>query len=504
MEDLAKAVDPRARFKRRTVVDSALLPWTRSDTLLIAGLLVAAAMTRFISLGSPSVFVFDERSVVEGGARIILGGGQFLSTHPPFPAEMIALSIRAFGDDPLSWRWLSASLGTALIGITYLLGRRMFASRLVGGLAALFVICDGLYLVDSRLALWEIFFFTFSAIAYLMLFRFAYRVDPFARRRTLTVMGFALGFALASKLGIPFITLLLMTACVAFLVLKRPGTPGASDAQQREARNMELYGALALIWGLSTIIFIVVFFPNYWFGWWHGLEDHVAFYFGEYRFQQKLQHSIHLSSTSPWWSWPFLLHPIIYYPQGEAVTTAIAAARSIRSIGNPILWWGALASIVVVTRQAITRKSMERGFLVLAYAVYLTIWIPFPRYEFIYYYMPSLYFGFMALALSLSDCWSGATRRWEEVALLIPFCPVLVLGLGITVGTMTIVVLAVAYLALTRRGGPKAGRMVCVLYVAATLILFVYFIPIWFALPLTPQQFGARMWLKGPGVADWR
>ena len=59
-----------------------------------------------------------------------------------------------------------------MVGVTYLLGWRMFDSRLAGTLAAVFVFADGLFLVDSRIARIDIVYLTFVAIAYWLLFRF--------------------------------------------------------------------------------------------------------------------------------------------------------------------------------------------------------------------------------------------------------------------------------------------------------------------------------------------
>ena len=85
-----------------------------------------------------------------------------------------------------------------MVGITYLLGRRMFVSRLAATLAALLLVCDGLFLVNSRTALHDIFYVTFGALSYLMLFRFL-GTPPRSQARTLIGMGIALGLCLGSS-----------------------------------------------------------------------------------------------------------------------------------------------------------------------------------------------------------------------------------------------------------------------------------------------------------------
>lgn len=196
-----------------------LLRWSRTDSILIGGLLLAAAATRLPGLGNPAELVYDEKFPVTT-ARYLLQRVPYRNTHLPLAGELIAISIRLFGDRPWSWRLPDALTGIALVGITYLLGRRLFNSRLASALAAILVTCDGLFLVESRLAMWEIFFLTFAACSYLMLFRFAQTADPVTRRRSLVWLGVAIGLCLGSKLGMPFVTYALVAGSLAIVILR--------------------------------------------------------------------------------------------------------------------------------------------------------------------------------------------------------------------------------------------------------------------------------------------
>jgi dolichyl-phosphate-mannose-protein mannosyltransferase len=478
-------------------------PWLRIDSVITAALLIAAASTRFFRLATPPTVVFDEQFTL-GVAHNLLEHQPFRDTHPPFAGEVVALSMKLLGDNSLSWRLANASLGTAIVAITYLLGRRMFNSRLAGAMAAGFILCDGLFLVDSRLALWEIFYLTFASIAYLMLFRFAQSVDPFSRRRSLVGMGLALGLALGSKLGIPVVTSMLTLGATMFVVAVSPRTGDSVVNDRRAIPYREMLSIMALVGGLSALVYLAVFMPIYWFGWWHGIGDQIVYYQAEYRNQTQAFHGNPHHYSSPWWSWPLMLRPIRYYMPQEFIVSATGAFPSIRGIGNPILWWGALMSMVLIARQSVTRKNVVLAFLVAGYLLYLAMWIPIRRFQFIYYYMPALYLGFLALAAMLAECWEGATRKWEEGALLIAASPALILGLGTLIGAIAIAAVAIAYAALLRIREKNTGPMVCVLYLGGALVLFVYFLPLLIGLPLTPEQFNARMWLRGPGLPNWR
>ena len=56
--------------------------------------------------------------------------------------------------------------------ITYLLARRFFRSRLAASIAAVLLLCDGMFLIASRLAMINIVYITTGAWAYLMLWCF--------------------------------------------------------------------------------------------------------------------------------------------------------------------------------------------------------------------------------------------------------------------------------------------------------------------------------------------
>jgi len=145
--------------------------WMLADVALLSALMAGAIFTRFWRLGWPPAPIFDEMIMVSQ-ARDFLNSSPVFDYHPPLATHLIALGIWLFGDVPWGWRVANAACGSALVGITFLVGRRMF-SRLAGALAALFVLCDGLFLVDSRFAIMEIFHITFAAWAFLMLFRYS-------------------------------------------------------------------------------------------------------------------------------------------------------------------------------------------------------------------------------------------------------------------------------------------------------------------------------------------
>jgi Gpi18-like mannosyltransferase len=559
-------------------------PWIATDTIIVSILLIAAAITRFWHLSHPAEIVFDEVHFVAQG-RHYLHGESFLDPHPPLAKLVISLGILIFGDTPFGWRVGNATIGTALVGITYLLGRRMTGSRLVGTLAGAIILCDGMYLVDSHYAVIDIVYLTCAAIAYLLFFKFAETTDPKARRRILPWLGLALGLCLASKLYIPAITFLLVMGFLVYVLAKdlpapapnpvpadaKPSSPspkgkkGPTPAQV--AAEIDIYdrtsaifvgaicliaagglllagatagnivlvvlailglryaeifvrsramfpapslqghlaflrhpkslGAVVLVGSVASFTYLAVFFPHYWLGWWGGISDLFKYYSDVVWYEKSVSSATHPYS-SRWWSWPLMLRPIAYwqnFPKTGDVQTVWGG-------GNPLLWWGALTAITITTVQAIERPSLTRSFLVIGYLSYLLIWAWIGRTLFLYHYMASVYFGYLALAILLAECFKDRAEPWEHLALLLTMVPVFFLGLPPTWAWLVFIAVVAGYVMILL-STPYAGRYVATIFVSVALILFVYYFPIWVGIPISRDGYYARMWLQSGGIRNW-
>ena len=469
----------------------------RSDAIVAGALVLVAFATRLWRLEAPNAIVWDE-SVIVSAARCLAQHLPYRTTHPPLEAMLVALSIRLFGDQPWSWRLPNAVVGSLLVGITYILAKRMFDSRLAAALAAGFVICDGLFFIDSRTAVWEILYLTSAAAAYLMLFRFAQTFDRREQRTALVWMGLALGLGLGSKLLIPIMVEMLVLGFVIFILVRQ----AYSEQTNIVFPYAQIVSATALVGGLTAFVYMLILLPNYWLGFWHGIIDQLVYYREEWEFQ-KVQSALPHPYGSPWWSWPLMLRGLPYWTAKGFSLNSNADVAVIRAISNPIICWGVTVSMPLVGIQAIAGKGWQRSFLIVGYLLYLAMWAVNPRYQFIYHYMPALYLGFLALAILLAECWQGVAPFWQQVALLFPLGPALILGLGPKVGFVSALGIAVTYLALLRHGNEYSGKFVLAAFALAALAAFVYFFPVWTGLPLSAAGFHARMWLHGRGLPNW-
>jgi dolichyl-phosphate-mannose--protein O-mannosyl transferase len=169
-----------------------------------------------------------------------------------------------------------------------------------------------------------------------------------------------------------------------------------------------------------------------------------------------------LTATHPygshWYTWPLEQRPI-YYWQGEEQPNG--KQGNIYLLGNPIIWWGIWAALIAGLSYAwLTRRQFRPrtvAGLALAGTAYAMNLIPFmsvARVMFLYHYFFSFCFSLIFVIILWNDLLtskSGSLSRSRLQGLLV------VLGL-IVVG-------------------------------------FLYFAPLTFGFPLTPEGLQARMWL---------
>lgn len=165
-----------ARARGRLPQEDPFIGWSAA---LALGLL--ALFLRLWKLGDPREFQFDEtyyakdawslvhhgyvRGYVDDANDQILSGttsglwtdGPSMIVHPEVGKWLIGAGERLFGLDPFGWRVASAVAGALMVVVMVRLARRMTGSTMLGLVAGLLLMLDGLQFVLSRLALLDIF-----------------------------------------------------------------------------------------------------------------------------------------------------------------------------------------------------------------------------------------------------------------------------------------------------------------------------------------------------------
>src|SRR5580700_6802516 len=179
-------------------------PCVRGDSaarnVIIAVIIfVAAHLALLVGVTIPEKFVFDEVHYVPAARQMLepdMSQPMLNPMHPPLAKQLIALSIRSFGDGPLGWRYPAVLFGALAIVAMYLCGLALFAAQGPAVAAALLAFFNQMLFVQSRIAMLDIFALTFG------LFGIAAFMHGFRQLRPhlhFALAGAAFGLAAACK-----------------------------------------------------------------------------------------------------------------------------------------------------------------------------------------------------------------------------------------------------------------------------------------------------------------
>ena len=430
--------------------------------------------------------VFDEIFYAQNACRYVGAAecgieGLASRAHPPLGNWIIGLGIKLFGYDAFGWRVMAAVAGTITVALLYLLMRRLLAAQLpptaasMGALAAAGLLAtDFLHLVQSRVGMLDasLTLFVVAAVLFAVLDRDRVRDRPWDRspagwlrrlalgRPWLLLTGAALGAAVAVKWSGAYLALGLLPLILAWEIGARRRNPDAPDGAPRGWRTaiwlairQEVPRGVVLLGLVPVLVYLCAYIgrmPGELIGlpWrdgtvWRGIWEHQA---DMLRFHTTLAGNH--PYESPPWSWLLIKRPVAFY-----FVTDGGAYREILAMGNPLTWWPAALALVGVSvawlRAGANAHRPELVLLVAALATYLP-W----------------------LVLS-------GSRSQVFIWYLLPTLPFLYGALGVLAG---------------RLWGTLAGRVAGSAYAAVVLASFLFFFPILTALPISPNDWHARIW----------
>ena len=454
-----------------------LLPFSRFKAAVV-GIFLASLILRFWHLSQFNVLVFDEVYYAKFANYYWLDK-PFFGSHPPLGHYLIAIAIgigSLFPASPdtvndltgslrstWSYRWLNALTGSfvpLLVGaIAYELTSRRRFTLIIMALAAL----DGLFLVESRYALNNIYLIFFGLLGHLYFFYFLNRQKGWY----LTLAGVFLGCAgtvkwngFAFLLGIYLWVLVIWGQKFYEHFFNKTSEPNPLKSAIASIPFLSLIANLVLVPLITySVLWIPHFMMNPEYGF-LGIQKEILSY------HERIGNSPDVHPyCSPWYSWLILWRPVAYYYETRGVNGIV---YDVHSMANPILLWFSSFSMLILIggkflsffpkfeRFKVPELSAETSsntiilYIGLNYFANLLPWLKISRCTFFYHYMPAYLFSWFALAFILDNLLNRPKKieRW--------------LGMGV---------------------------------MGLILLGFIYWLPVFLGLPLLPQAFYLRMLL---------
>ncbi|KAM3091725.1 dolichyl-phosphate-mannose--protein mannosyltransferase [Phormidesmis sp. 146-35] len=474
--------------------------WWRLGLL---GLFLGSLGLRFWGLGRFNTFVFDEVYYVKF-AHNYLTQTPFFDGHPPLSKYLIAIGIWIGNQLPIgrdavnslagsalstwSYRWLNALTGSLIPLVVAAIAYQLSLRRSFALIAGLFAAADGLFLVESRYALNNVYLVIFGLLGQLF-FLMALRSQKWLW--WMGVAGIWFGAAASIKWnGLWFLlgayllwfvawSIRLVRLLLQFRLTRKRPSHMSDSFTETPLDRLTQFNPISL--GAMLAIVPAIF---YWLIWIPHLRLNPDAGFWQLQ-QQILSYHERVGSgatvhpyCSTWLSWIFMIRPVAYFYQvtnslqapipTSGAATPIGSGSviyDVHAMGNPFLWWFSSAAIVLLIWALIENFNSlftptRSGFiapnelwivlyLLVNYAANLLPWVRVTRCIFLYHYMGAAVFASMGLAWLVD--------RWLRSAI------------------------------------PRR-RSLAIWTIGLILVAFIFWMPIYLGLPLMEWQYKLRMW----------
>jgi dolichyl-phosphate-mannose--protein O-mannosyl transferase len=410
-----------------------------------------AALTRLLNLGSPTdagTPIFDEKHYAPQAWQMLGNGGiednpgYGLVVHPPLAKGLIAIGEALFGYTGLGWRFSGAVCGVIIVILVARIVRRISRSTLLGAIAGLLIIADGVSFVSARTALLDVYLVVFVVAAFGALI--VDRDQVRERMHVALVEGRVGDTPWGPRLGVRWwrfgAGVLLGLACatkwsglyfIAFFGVMTLAFDIAARRQYRvprpwlgTLRRDTVPAAYAL-----GVIPLSIYLASY--ARWFAAETSVYRYevgrtIGEggllpdairslwyytasvYRFHSGLTNAA--GNHHPWeskpWTWPMSLRPVLYAIDQQNVPGcgAESCVKAVMLVGTPTMWFIAVPVLVWAVWRTFVRHDWRYAVVLVGYSAGFLPWFfDIDRQMYFFYATAMAPFLVMLIALILGD-----------------------------------------------------------------------------------------------------
>jgi dolichyl-phosphate-mannose-protein mannosyltransferase len=346
-------------------------------------------------LGRPSKMFFDEAYFVPEARAFIQGTPNPDPQAPPLAKPplgklIMAIGMKAAGDNPFGWRIAGALCGALTVVAVYLWAFLLLHDSRLASLAAGLTILNHFLFVMSRIATVDVFLMVFlmwSLVAYTAALVLV--ISAAKRRLLFCSAGVLVGLAGACKWNSLDTLAVFVFVAVALLWVSRSRSAASDPFLSVTARNLAQIGIPFLLIGLiiaPIAAYSLAFWPL-------CLLIHRPFNFHEFAAMNVFMWHFNRTTVtnpfliSPWYSWPLNLKP----------------QRSLSYlVGNPVITWAGLVALALCLRRFWQQIALPEGLVLFLFAANLLQWAVTPQSGlYYYYYYPCVMILGMAIAVAL-------------------------------------------------------------------------------------------------------
>jgi dolichyl-phosphate-mannose--protein O-mannosyl transferase len=319
-------------------------------------------------------------------------------------------------------------------------------------IAAFFAATDGLFIVESRYALNNIYLISLGLLGQLFFLIHINKKKP--KQWHLIFSGISLGASAAIKWnGLSFLLGVYLLLGIAKLgnlwenrrshqnrvgEARESSSPVSSTIKNREVNVFKKIASIKL--SLIIINFIILPIFTYSILWIPHLIMNPKYKFWQMQKEIFLYHqrignapNIHPYCSS-WYSWLIMWRPVAYFYEKSTDNPPII--HDVHAMGNPILWWlstlavflviGLLARQLFAIISKITKPLSNSAtwlgtYIVVNYTANLLPWITVKRCIFLYHYMGAYIFAWLALAWAVDYCLQHDYSSYKIAGLTVIF-----------------------------------------------------------------------------------
>lgn len=467
-------------------------------------------LTRFFNLSFPAKVIFDEAHFGLYASKY-LSHQYYFDIHPPLGKMFLAffgflgkiktdfywLPGSNYPTDLnfLAFRFLPAFLGSFLVVLIYLLMKEMGFSRRVAFLSSFLILLGNAFIVQSRFILLDIILLFFIILSIYFFF--------FSKRFSFpSFKWYFLNLCCALSLAVA-----ISVKWTGFGVLGMIWIFTIFEERIFSKSKKEIISRISLIFVLPFLIYFLIFFLHFSLlsltciehcG--EVIDKHLDIInivnpenlssipfsnlnnspdgnlFQKFIEENKAKLGSNLGDSlshyyaSDWWTWPFMLRPILYFQESEADKVS-----SIYFFGNPLVWWlglfGVLGYFYLIIKNFFYKFKLKLSpnfysyssyFLISSYLIYLLPFCTISRFMLIYHYLPALTFSLILFAVvfeGLIELIFGPSLK-DKILFK-----------------------------------DKKANILLFLLLVAVFLSFLYFSPFTYGIPLTEQQLQSRFWL---------